>query len=152
MKIKKRLALITLASLMAVLPACGRGRDAGVNQPEDATKTQLYICTYDGGYGIEWLTKAKNRFEAEYASVSFEAGKKGVQISIKEDPNATGTHLEDTLPKSAYDIYFTEAVSYYDMVNKGLVYDITDVVQKPLNYDFNSKANGSGESAIRYIP
>ena len=147
MKKIRILATLALAMLLTVLPGCDRGRNIPGSEQEDPTKTQLYICTYDGGYGIEWLNKAKLRFEEEYADVSFEEGKKGVQIFVKEDTNATGTMLEDSLPKSSYDIYFTEAVSYYDMVNKGLTYDITDVVQNPLNYDFQSKKIVDGESA-----
>ena len=56
------------------------GRTGGKNSAEkiDATKTQLYVGTYDGAYGDEWLYAVKTRFEEKYKDVSFESGKTGV--------------------------------------------------------------------------
>ena len=121
----KRAAMIFLASMLACgsLAACG-----GDSKKVDKTKTQLYVTTFEGGYGTGWLEAIKVRFESEYATVSFEEGKTGVQVWIKEDRNLTQADMVQNLEGSPQEIFFTEAINYYDLQSRGLLYDISDMV------------------------
>ncbi len=142
----KRVAMVVLASMLACgsLTACGDTAKEKV----DKTKTQLYVATFEGGYGVGWLQAIKARFEEAYAGVSFESGKTGVQVFIKEDRNLTHQLLVQNLEGSTQEVFFTEAVNYYDLQERGLLYDISDAVTQPLNYDFNSKSTAADEETV----
>ena len=79
MKLKNRILALVL-SVVCVMPlaACGeRGSGSDLNRPTDNTKTQLNVFTFgDGEFATQWLQKARDRFEAEYAGTEFEPGKK----------------------------------------------------------------------------
>ena len=131
---RNKIMALALASLMSVgvLTGCqkrpgGIGGKVEKESVADKTKTVLNVATFDGGVGHEWLEEAALRFEDMYKDVSFEDGKKGVDIVVAYDKdNYGGTTLADkTLNK---DVYFTEGVEYYKYVNAGKVADITDVV------------------------
>ena len=135
---KRKIMALALASLMSVgvLSSCGKGPGGlgGNVQKEsvaDKNKTTLYVATFNGGVGYQWLEDAAKRFENLYKEVSFEEGKKGVTIDLAYDKdNYGGTTLADkSLTK---DVYFTEGVEYYKYVNAGKVADITDVVTQPI--------------------
>ena len=146
MKTMKKIAMIFLASLLSCGSVGCFNRTGG--EELDKTKTQLYVTTFEGGYGASWLEAVKTRFEAAYANVSFEAGKTGVQVILKEDRNLTNTTLVNNLAGSNQEVFFTEAVNYYDLQSRGLLYDISDAVTKPLNYDFNSASTVAGEETV----
>lgn len=77
MKLKNKIVALVL-SVVCVMPfaACGeRGGGEDLNKPTDNTKTQLSVFNYDGGFGNEWLKKARDRFEAEYADSSLKRKK-----------------------------------------------------------------------------
>ena len=114
----------------------------------DAPKTQLYVATFEGAYGTEWLQEIKTRFEEAYKDVSFEAGKRGVQVIITPGRNLTHQSVVQDLNGSSQEIYFTEAVNYYDLQSRGLLYDISGAVTKPLNYDFASQTTVAGEETV----
>lgn len=142
----KKIALIaTVIGLMIGLSACNieRVRDG---EKQDLGRTQLYVGTFEGGYGEEWLNSAKAKFEEKYKEVSFEEGKKGVQVIIRSSRSYTGVELPSTIRGLVQDVFFTEAVYYYDLVNQGLLLDITDVITEPLNYDFTTKQTTTGET------
>ncbi len=132
---KKIFSILTILILSIVLIACDIDR-IGEDEDADLAKTQLFVGTFDGGYGEEWLKKAKTRFEDKYKDVSFEEGKKGVQIMIKSSKNYVGVNLQNEIAGLKQDIFFTESVYYYDFVNQGLLLDISDVVEQPLNHEF----------------
>ena len=140
----KKMAMIFLASILACSSFAACGDRAGAEKI-DKTKTQLYVTTFEGGYGTDWLKAIKTRFEAQYAEESFESGKKGVQVFIKEDRNLTHELLVQNLEGSPQEVFFTEAVNYYDLQDRGLLYDISDAVTKPLNYEFNSDSTAVDE-------
>ena len=124
-KFMKKIAMVGLASILAFGGvACGRSTGEAI----DKTKTQLYVTTFEGGYGSTWLVEAKKRFEEAYAEVSFEDGKMGAQIIIKEDRALTNESLVNNLKGSTQEVFFTEAVNYYDLQSRGLLYDISDAV------------------------
>ena len=97
----------------------------GIEKP----KATLSIATFGGGIGKAWLEDAIARFEEKYATATyFEEGTKGVEIDLDAD---TAKYAGSRLAKDAAlkkDIYFTEGVEYYTLVNQGKVADITDVV------------------------
>lgn len=127
MKLKNKIVALVL-SVVCVMPfaACGeRGGGEDLNKPTDNTKTQLSVFNYDGGFGNEWLKKARDRFEAEYADTEFEPGKKGVQITISPQ-KINGTDLKDRMNE---DLFFGEQIFYNDYVKSGKCLDITDIVK-----------------------
>ena len=128
------LFIIMLLTILT-LAACNIDR-IGEDEDADLGKTQLYIGNFDGGYGDEWLDKVKLRFEEKYKDVSFEEGKKGVQVIIRNSKNFVGVTLQNEIQGLQQDVFFTESVYYYDFVNQGLLLDISDVVEQPLNYEF----------------
>lgn len=136
---KKNLNLSRI--LCATLSVCTVGSFIGCNRDQsdtmynekiDINKSQLYISNYDGGVGSEWLSNVEARFEAAYANKSFEKGKTGVQVMVrnhKVKSGGTNPNLE------GQEVFFGEAVPYYDFVTSGSMLDITDVVQKVLAQD-----------------
>lgn len=120
-KIKKMIALITLALMIPSLGACFN-RDPGIEI--DTTKTQLYVQYINGAYGQEWMNKLIERFESYYAEESFEEDKVGVQIV----PDPTKSIPLNTLSLSPYHVFFAESVNYFNMATKGDFLDISDIV------------------------
>ncbi len=95
---------------------------------QDVAKSNLSVATFDGGVGTEWLVDAIARFEAMYANTSFEPGKMGVKINLDGDKNKyAGNKLAESAMLNK-DVYFTEAVDYYTMVQQDMVANISDVV------------------------
>lgn len=145
------LALALVLSMCLPFAACGREEDFGETvKPVDTEKTQLYIANYYGGLGDQWLKEVAAGFEKAYAETSFEEGKKGVQVYIYNDKTIDGAGLNAVLANDSGDankagnaIYFTESVTYYELLNAGLIADITDVVTaKNEKYDLD----GDGEA------
>lgn len=127
------LALTCAASSFA---ACGPTGGDGI----DKNKTQLYVGLVPSGYGNSWLYKAIERFEKEYANYEFEpgTGKKGAQIIVDDVPY--GNTIATSLPTARYEVVYTEDVNYFDLINKGLLYDMTSIV----NAEFaDTDANGA---------
>jgi len=126
----KKLLLLTSASILAMVgvTGCG-GKKSGPT--EDKTKANISVMTFEGGVGKAWLEKAARRFEEIYKnSTEFQEGRVGVQVNIQASANCSGDNLlESGLTK---DIYFTENVDYINLVNKGELADLTDVMTNPL--------------------
>lgn len=90
----------------------------------DATKTQLHVSNYNGGWGTEWLYNAKDRFEDMFADYQFEDGKTGVQIHVNPNRNDVNT----TIRSSTDNIFFSGDIRINDLITQGLVADISDIV------------------------
>lgn len=135
---KKVCLILSIILSFSMFAAACDGRTGSKNSAEkiDATKTQLYVGTYDGAYGDEWLYAVKTRFEEKYKDVSFESGKTGVQVYITKDVDYRADSMINTFANSREEIMFSESLNYQEYKNAGLLLDITDVVTKPLNYDF----------------
>lgn len=145
----QRIIGMVLALVLCLsLAACDRGSGQGsenANKPIDVAKSQLYIANYYGGLGDQWLSAIIEDFEAAYAETSFEEGKLGVQVHIYNDKTIDGAGLSSVLANDSGDatrqgnaIYFTESVSYYELLNAGLLADITDMVtEKSESYDLD---------------
>ena len=121
---KKALGLIMAALTLASTTACGVGPQV-VNKGDD-TKTQVKVGTYYGGLGDEWLKVIAKRFESDYANVSFEEGKLGVEISIDAKNNYSGQNVIDKV--DANDVWFGYLMNYYDLISQNIAMDISDIV------------------------
>lgn len=135
MKLKKAICvLLAMATALPVVACRGHRDPGGVTINE--SQTQLYVSVYSGGVGTEWFTEAVRGFEAKYAETSFEDGKKGVQIVPETNKsNTAGDTLLAGLKSNNNDVYFTEAVYYYDIISQGGAADITDIVTgKPTEF------------------
>lgn len=116
------LALVSVFGSASALVGCGR-RENG--EEIDTTKTQLFVSTYAGGYGADWLYSLKERFETAYANESFEEGKTGVQVVV-DDGESSGAAI--ALSANSNEVIFTESVPYYNWVKSKSLVDISDVV------------------------
>ncbi len=123
---KKIVVLLLVMAITLSFVACfGNGGGDVIEIDDD--KTQLYVFSYEGGIGNEWLDAAIKAFEAKYANVSFEEGKMGVQIV--PDKQKVGAHsMIDTFPNSTYDVIFSEGLRYNEWASKGNLLDLTDLV------------------------
>lgn len=134
----KKLAKGLLIALSAVMAFSVIGCDRGKDSVEvDASKSQLYVYSYNGGVGTKWLDNTIARFESEYAETSFEEGKKGVQVIV-----AKGKDELKAIASTNYNVIFSEQVIYNDLISQGLLLDISDIVTESL-----SEITGGQETA-----
>ena len=129
---QKRIALL-MASLMAtstVVTVAGCSGEVIDNTSNDP-RASITVATWDGGVGYAWLEQAAREFEEIYKdSTNFEEGKVGVVINVDADRKYTGTGIENTTLDK--DIYFTEGINYYRLLNTGKIADLTSIMTTPL--------------------
>lgn len=142
---------LALAALLTSMAVCGAAAGCSPRKEQEqinTDKTQLYVGTFDGGFGDDWLYGVKARFEEKYKDVSFEEGKKGVQVYITAEANYRADKYIDLFATSREEIMFTESFDYDEYKKRGLVLDISEAVTKPLNYDFITKETAEGEETV----
>ena len=128
----KKILIVMLTFILSFgVVGCKRG-----GEKVDKSKTQLYVATFDGGFGSSWMDAVEKRFEAKYANVSFESGKKGVQIIAKPERELTNETLVAKLSGMTHEVFFSEAINYYELQSRNLLYDISEAITKPINWDF----------------
>ncbi len=105
----------------------GAGSNSGGGGEEtiNTSKTQLYVKSYQGGFGSKWLYEAKAKYEALHANDVYEEGKKGVQVVITEQKQ---TPTSADIINSYHQVYFFESLNYSNMVKDGAFADITKYV------------------------
>jgi len=136
---KNILCLTLMLSASSLLLSGCNGTKVNESTSESSGKTQLNIATFDGGFGMEWLSDLATRFEAKYATTSFETGKTGVYVKV--DGNKTGYNGSSLLANGLgtdMDVYFTEGISYFQQMKQFA--DITDCVQAKLTDFGESKS------------
>lgn len=135
MESKKLLLLsaIALASMTALV-GCGK---VDVEE-DDETKTQLRIKYTNGGFRSDWLDKLCDEFVEAFAEVSFQEGRKGVQIIKEYDKKNTGY---ESIRGNSNHVFIQEDTDYYTYVAKGVTKDITDIVN-----DYAVTGNGTKET------
>ena len=111
----------------------------------DESKSQLFVKYYNGGAGRAWIDEVVANFEADYADVSFEEGKKGVEVvkdfeksiiavnNVKSDPNQ---------------VYILNNTNYSEFVANNAMMDITDVVSDEALIDNETEESVSIASKI----
>ncbi len=126
MKIKKLIALLLVLCISCLtaftLTACGGKSDVVI----DKTKTQLYVRYFAGGLKTAWIEEMCQNFERDFANVSFEEGKTGVQIVRKFEKTQV---VADAILNNNSDVFFMEHMSYSDAVNKNVLLPITDIIR-----------------------
>lgn len=130
MRLKKLTKIISIA-LCALVAALGVGCSPDVGGRSDIS--YLYVGTYGGGYGEQWLEDLATEFETMYAEHSFEEGKKGVDVVIDSNKvTMTGSVLIDSVTGVRDTLFFTNAFFYNDWLSRDLIEDITDTISTPL--------------------
>lgn len=129
-KIVKRVSALLMVSCMSLsLMACGggQGKKGGIEEAVDTERTQLYVYNFAGGFGSDWLTALKKRYEEEHKDDVYEEGKKGVQIVINNTKTG-GDAMQSQILYNKDEVYFTEYAYYYSMKNAGVLGDITEAI------------------------
>ena len=141
---KNKLAIYSLVAIFASASLIGCGKKAGSS--DDPNKANLHVRTLNKGIGIKWLQNAAKMFEELYAeSEDFQPGRKGVKIHVDGDTALDGAYLNNNPLND--DVYFTEQVDYRDLVNKGKLLNITDVLKADLQ-EYGDPAGTTIESKI----
>ncbi len=122
-------AVIASGTLTA-FSSCGP-KSSNKFEPEDKTKTQLYVGQEANGYGEVWLEKIVEAFEDWAADKHFEEDKTGVQVHISTRGFA-GNSVADILPTSRVNVVFGEEIYFYDFVSRGVLMDVTEATTTPL--------------------
>lgn len=130
------LTLILAFTTCVCLTGCNPPDDSGVTV--DSSKTQLYVGTYNGGWGMEWLEIMADEFEEMYKDYSFENGKMGIQvIPSGKKSEYTSDNLASSIASDVIDVYF----STWDMsqfATGGKLMDVTNLVKNTVDF-VNSK-------------
>lgn len=142
---KRKIFSVALSAMMLAscvgIAACGGTSGTGDETGDTIGKTNIYVATYNGGIGMDWLNEAADRFEAKHANTSFEDGKMGVAVHVEES-KAGDMLLNTSLNK---DVYLTEVVDYFLFQKSGKIADISDVVEADLSDYGESGKNIKGK-------
>ncbi len=131
---KKAIKWGALVSAMMFMGMSAIGCGGGSNGEEkiDKSRTQLYVFSYTGGYGSDWIKQVKKRYEELHKNDVYEEGKKGVQIYIRAQKEETMSNRQN-IPQNRDEVFFTEFTYYYTMKNEGYLADITSAVTDDLS-------------------
>lgn len=138
---KKRLKVVSfivafICAMSLLTTSCGglgslRESAAGGAESVDTAKTQIYVGLGTNGLG-DWIEHATKTFEEKYADVSFEEGKKGIQVYYTyDDKFANFDILPENYTNYQEKLIITGSIPYERVKNIAL--DITDIVKSPLN-------------------
>lgn len=120
------LFLIVIVLTLSMLSGCRPPEDT-----TDDTKTQIAIAINSGGVGTNWLRAHADRFEEEYATYKFEPDKEGIEITIVP-MGLNSDAAANTILTLDEEIIFVEQCSYYELINRDAVLDITSWVTDEL--------------------
>ena len=122
---KKKFVKFLSAALAAVmcfsLAACG-----DIGEKIDPNRTQLYVYNYNGGYGTEWLTNAKTKYETLHPEV---------QIVIDPQKPANGNLGKNDITTGKNQVFFNEGQDYYPLIAENALGDITEALTSVNPYD-----------------
>ncbi len=135
MKLKKLVICAALASAVCLTAAGCGGRTPG-GEKIDPHKTQLYVYNFAGGYGSDWLTALKTRFEEKHKNdTNWEEGKTGVQVFVSAEKDSI-SDISSQILNNKEEVYFSEYAYYYTLKSQGVLGDITEAVTDKLTeYD-----------------
>jgi len=124
---KKVIGILLSAVLVFGITGCSFDNGDDGMEAIDPTRTQLFVFSYDGGYGSDWLVAAKKRYEQLHAEDVYEEGKKGIQIYINPKKEGFST-VSDNILLNRDEIYFHEYAYYKTLKSQGMLADITEAV------------------------
>lgn len=125
------LLAVLMAGTSCAFAACDRG-NAG-SSSIDATKSQLYVGVYDGGFGCQFVETWGDKFEKLYENYSFEEGKVGVEVIPEVSKVYALDQLIYRLNEQIHEISFIEQCNYYNLIKESAVLDVTEWVTTPLS-------------------
>lgn len=134
------LLVLSLASLMTVTTSCDHRSN---EKPINKDKTQLYVGVYEGGLESGSLYKVASEFEKKYEEISFEEGKKGVEVVFLEGRYSDS--MVNTISDSTEDLYFDTAASSLFLHKNDKLLDLSELYNAPMNYDFVTKTTNPNE-------
>lgn len=138
-KTNVKLLSLIICVVMSIVSVIGVvGCTPKVAEEVDATKTQLYIATYGGGYGTAFLEDLEERFEKWTADnkKSYEAGKTGVQIfKTASKSKYTSNALSDLIDSDRYEVYFVTGDALESYLDGNKLLDITSMVTQKNQFD-----------------
>lgn len=143
----KVMALLLAVCSMISITAC-----TVVVEDVNEDQSQLYVANYTGGTGEKWLEDVKGRFETAYQEVSFEEGKKGVQIITDSNKSYDGQTLETTLETSDFDVFFTHSAAYFNYASSGNLLDLTSLIKNKVGSDNKTIESKLTDSAKNNLP
>lgn len=124
-------AMIAAGSCLSAA-ACGPKRMPG-EEAVDPNRTQIYVYNFYGGYGSDWLSALKTRFEEAHKNdTNWEEGKTGVQVIIRNKKDAV-MGISSQILANTEEVYFTEYAYYYTLLGEGVLGDISEAVTAPLS-------------------
>ena len=140
MKKTKILAVMSAMLIVAnAFTACGGLRDAFEDDQDiDETKVQIYVGTYDGGYGQEYIKAWAKEFEELYKDEKFTLPNGEIRTGVEIVPGVSsdyGAQITTTIANSNDEIIFGEAFDYYTLARSGSVLPITDMVEATSDFD-----------------
>lgn len=122
--------LLAFAMLLSVAVLAAGCQNVDIDDPDrfdedvDSTKTQIYVGYFNGGLGLTWLTKAKEKFEALYPQY---------QIMIDTGKDEYGSEiLVSNMKTNRQDMYILDSSDYYKFIDKGMLADLTEAITTPL--------------------
>ncbi len=114
--------------------ACG-GKPVGPGEGqssknEDGTeKSKLYVVTHNLGIGRSWMDNLANDFAEKYKNVSFEEGKRGVQVIVDAQQDMAG-YFDSSFKTVSADVVIADGVSPSNLHLSGdRILDLTDFVK-----------------------
>ena len=134
---KRILSLILAIGILFSLASCTPPQFVESTENNDDV-TVLSVFNFNGGVGTTWLETLKPLFEAQYAGVSFEEGKKGVLIDIVPRKSDITSVLAQ-----GYHVIFNEEVAFNDLASQGKLLDISDIVTASLSDVSKGEENGT---------
>lgn len=136
-KTTKRLLCLAMSVPMTlgVLAGCSGG---GGRVYYDSTKTQLFVQTYNGGYGTAWIERVGDRFEEAFKDYKI-GDKTGVEV-VPVPTSELGSGVDSNWVTNTNEIFFLEQTIYHRMQDKGRFLDITDIMTEPLTQYGESKS------------
>lgn len=131
-KLTRLLAALLAAIMCFSLAACSEP-EGEKEEPIDPNRTQLYVFNFYGGYGSEWISSVKRRYEDLHKDDVYEDGKKGVQIYVNNQKTAA-LEMDSQILNNRDEVYFTEYAFYYTLKSLGVLGDITSAVTADVGY------------------
>lgn len=152
MRLKNKILAILLSAVcMASFVACASPE---VEEPEneapveqiDISRTQLFVNNFYGGYGSDWLSAVKKRYEELHKDDVYEKGKKGIQIYINNKKDGASS-VSSQILDNRDEIYFSEYSYYRTLKSEGVLADITEAVTGDLE-PYGDPAGSTIESKL----